>query len=135
MPIGAAGKSRDWWRPCRRGARQIRPGIKISAAVFSAYPDCRRTVAQDWPLWARQGYVDFLCPMDYTESDLTFAGLVENQLRLVAGKIPLYPGIGATASHSTLAADRVASQVEVARRLGAGGFTIFNFEENTGPGA
>lgn len=114
-----------------RGARQIRPGIKISAAVFSGYPECRRSVAQDWPLWARLGYVDFLCPMDYTESDLTFAGLVENQLRLVEGKIPLYPGIGATASSSTLPADRVAAQVEVARRLEAGGFTIFNFQEST----
>jgi hypothetical protein len=65
--------------------------------------------------------------MDYTESDETFCSLVENQLPLVAGRIPMYPGIGATASRTSLSADRVVGQIYHARRLGAAGFTIFNF--------
>ena len=114
-----------------REARAIRPDIKISAAVFSSYPSCRNSVAQDWPLWVREGYLDFLCPMDYTESDAAFEGLVADQLERVGGRIPVYPGIGATATNCNMTADRVVSQIEIARRLGADGFTIFNLSEST----
>jgi len=69
--------------------------------------------------------------MDYTSSDLHFAALVENQLKLVGGRIPVYPGIGATASRCTLTPDRVAGQIHHARTLGADGFTVFNFSRST----
>jgi uncharacterized lipoprotein YddW (UPF0748 family) len=106
-----------------REAKQIRPEIKISAAVFGGYPDCRASVAQDWPKWVKAGYLDFVCPMDYTQSDLYFASLVKNQLRLVDNRIPVYPGIGAW----RLPPDRTVGQIHLARTLGASGFTIFNF--------
>jgi len=115
----------------RAEAKKLRPALKLSAAVFGSYPSCRESVAQDWPAWVQAGYLDFLCPMDYTESDEKFCGLIENQLGLVAGKIPMYPGIGATASRVSLTADRVAGQIHHARRLGAAGFTIFNFSPAT----
>ncbi len=110
-----------------REARKIRPGVKISAAVFGAYPDCRSSVAQDWPLWVRQGYLDFLCPMDYTTDDAYFQGIVKNQLKLVEGRIPVYPGIG----QWRLPKDRVLGQIHYARDLGAAGFTIFNLSEGS----
>ena len=113
-----------------REARKIRPGVKISAAVFRNYPNCREHVGQDWPMWAQRGYVDFLCPMDYTGDDREFAETVAAQKKL-AGKVPLYPGIGATASRTTLTADRVAGQIHLARTLGADGFTVFNLSERT----
>ncbi len=103
-------------------ARVIKPQIKISAAVFGAYPDCRESVGQDWVEWVKAGYLDFVCPMDYTQSDLNFVGLVENQLRLVDGRIPVYPGIGAW----RLTPDRVVGQIHHARLLGAPGFTVFD---------
>ena len=55
-----------------REAKKIRPGLKISAAVFGSYPGCRESVAQDWPQWIKAGYLDFVCPMDYTTSDAEF---------------------------------------------------------------
>lgn len=112
-----------------REARAIKPQIKISAAVFGSYPDCRRSVGQDWPVWAEKGYVDFLCPMDYTPDDRQFVRLVGNQRRLV--NVPLYPGIGATASRMALSGDRVVGQIHWARQLGAEGFTIFDFGRGT----
>lgn len=114
-----------------REAKKIRPNIKISAAVFGGYPGCRESVAQDWPLWIRNGYLDFVCPMDYTMSDEYFARLIESQKELVAGRIPIYPGIGATASRSSLSPDRVVGQIDITRRLKADGFTIFNLTEST----
>jgi uncharacterized lipoprotein YddW (UPF0748 family) len=112
-------------------AKTIRPEIKISAAVYGAYPDCRKSVAQDWPAWVKAGYLDFICPMDYTDKNEYFESLVKNQLKLVDKKIPVYPGIGATSSHSTLTADRVQKQIRIARELGAAGFSIFNFDQKT----
>jgi uncharacterized lipoprotein YddW (UPF0748 family) len=139
----ASGSRRDEYNAWRCGnitrlvkavsekARKIRPGIKISAAVFGSYPSCARSIAQNWVLWAKEGYVDFLCPMDYTNNDKAFAALVKNQVRLVEGRVPLYPGIGATSSHSTLPAEQVLNQIRLARQEGAAGFTIFNLTAET----
>ena len=115
----------------RREVKKIRPDVKLSAAVFGGYPDCRREVAQDWPAWIKAGYLDFVCPMDYAQSDEVFAGLVREQVKLVEGRVPIYAGIGATASNSALPADRVVGQINCARRLGAAGFSIFNFDRGT----
>ena len=111
-------------------AREVRPGIKISAAVFREHPSCRTGYGQDWPLWAKQGYVDFLCPMDYTEDDEQFTKWITEQQKK-AGSVPVYPGIGAIASGVQLSADRVVGQIHITRELKTGGFTIFNLTENT----
>lgn len=148
-------KVSDWPKECRGGARQaeyndwrclqithlvaavhdaakkLRPELKISAAVFGAYPDCRRSVAQDWPEWVKAGSLDFVCPMDYTKDDEQFAGWVENQMKLVGRRIPLYPGIGAAAFNPGLSADRVVGQILRARKLGADGFCIFDLNRGT----
>ncbi len=114
-----------------REVKRVRPGLKLSAAVWGGYPDCRRWVAQDWPAWIRAGYLDFVCPMDYTDDRGQFADWVRQQMKLSGGRIPVYPGIGATASNSGLSADGVAGQIDAARGLGAGGFSIFNFDHGT----
>ncbi|GAB6164306.1 hypothetical protein JCM19992_03060 [Thermostilla marina] len=109
-------------------ARRIRPGIKISAAVFGRYPDCRASVGQDWPVWIEKGWLDFVCPMDYTEDDAEFRALVRDQRDRIADRVPLYPGIGAWRLGS---ADRVVGQIAVARELGTQGFVIFNLDPDT----
>ena len=114
-----------------REAKKIRPAIKLSAAVFRSYPSCYETVGQDWPLWVRKGYLDFLCPMDYSDDDGQFVDWIKSQQHLVGGRIPIYPGIGATASRSTLSADRVIGQIHWTRTLQTGGFTVFNLSEGT----
>mgnify|MGYP000700577408 CR=1 FL=1 len=32
----------------------------------------RDTIGQDWKLWCDRGYLDFVCPMDYTASSAQF---------------------------------------------------------------
>ncbi|MCA9007865.1 MAG: family 10 glycosylhydrolase, partial [Planctomycetaceae bacterium] len=115
----------------QREARKIRPGIKISAAVFREYPDCREWVAQDWPLWAKNGYLDFICPMDYTDNDTQFRIWIEDQQKHLAGTIPIYPGIGALSTRTTLSSDRIMGQVDMTRKLNAGGFTVFSLNPQT----
>jgi uncharacterized lipoprotein YddW (UPF0748 family) len=111
-----------------REAKQIRPEVKVSAAVFQKYPACRDEVFQDWVAWVKAGYLDFACPMDYLTDDSRFEQWVQKQLKLVEGRIPLYPGIGV---YLLPGADRVVGQIEIARRLGADGFTLFNLTEKT----
>ncbi|MCH9656326.1 MAG: family 10 glycosylhydrolase [Planctomycetes bacterium] len=115
----------------QREARKLRPGIKISAAVFREYPECREWVAQDWPLWAKRGYLDFICPMDYTDNDRQFQIWIEEQQKHLAGSIPIYPGIGALSARTTLSSDRVLGQIAITRQLKTGGFTVFSLNQQT----
>ncbi len=107
-------------------ARLIRPGIQISAAVFRDYPNCRRTVGQDWVEWVKQGYLDFVCPMNYTDDEEQFTTWVSSQQEYVANRVPLYPGVGASAPG--LLPEQTAMQIHRARALGARGFIIFNYD-------
>ncbi len=107
-------------------AREINPDIKISAAVFSNYPGCIESIGQDWDFWIKSGYLDFVCPMNYTANKYHFSNIVSNQIKIVNNQIPLYPGIGASAPGLT--PDQVAIQALIARNLGANGFIIFNYD-------
>jgi len=108
------------------GARAIKPRIKLSAAVFSNWASDRDGVGQDWKLWCDQGYLDFVCPMDYTPSNASFENMVARQVQW-AGRTPCYPGIGVSASSSHFGVDRVIEQINVTRRHNTHGFIIFNY--------
>ncbi|MEI7733532.1 MAG: hypothetical protein WCO56_28440 [Verrucomicrobiota bacterium] len=87
----------------------------------------RDSVGQDWKLWCDRGYVDFLCPMDYTPSNTSFENMVRQQVEW-AGKVPIYPGIGISTFHQMMP-DRVIEQIQISRKNHTGGFTIFNYGE------
>ena len=113
-------------------ARRVRaeaPGVEISAAVFDNYATCRNGVGQDWALWCREGLLDFVCPMDYTNATSIFAGIVARQKALL-GDFPLYPGIGLSSSGADAGGRlrRVVEQIMECRKAGCKGFTVFNFD-------
>ncbi len=107
-------------------ARRIRPEIMISAAVFRNWPVDRDGVGQDWKLWCDEGYLDFVCPMDYFESSATFERAVVNQLEW-AGAVPCYPGIGLSVWKDPADIAKLIEQIGVTRRHETGGFTVFNY--------
>ena len=106
-------------------AHEIRPGIKISAAVYGKYPGCVEGVGQDWALWLKSGYVDFVCPMNYTANTSQFIDYVRNQMTLSGATGKVYPGIGVTALESRLDPVQVVDQIAALRKEGAPGFTLF----------
>ena len=114
-------------RLLRKRVREMNPDIKISAAVFGGYPACVISIGQDWISWAKAGYVDFVCPMNYTEDPNYFKQLLTDQLALMPKTVAIYPGIGATASNSILTPDAVVEQIYLSRNLGASGWTIFDY--------
>ena len=109
-----------------RQARAVRPGIKISAAVFPNWRTDRDGVGQDWKRWCEEGDVDFVCPMDYTVSNRGFENMVGRQTGW-AGRAGCYPGIGVSASASRFGVDRVIEQIQITRQHKTGGFVIFNY--------
>ncbi|NQU39354.1 MAG: family 10 glycosylhydrolase [Lentisphaerae bacterium] len=110
-------------------ARQMRPGIQISAAVYGKYPSCVGSVAQEWPAWVNDGLIDFVVPMDYSTSLEAFTSLVTEQVALVNEPRRLCPGIGVTAAESRLGVPAVLQQLEVVKQSGAGGFVFFDLNE------
>jgi uncharacterized lipoprotein YddW (UPF0748 family) len=115
-------------RTTSEAVRQVRPGIKVSAAVFRQWDQDSRTIMQDWKLWCERGWVDFVCPMDYTESETGYESWVRQQ-KAWAGPAGLVPGIGITSSRTTLAPDATMRQIEITRRHETRGFILFNYGE------
>ncbi len=107
-------------------ARALKPKIKISAAVFRNWPVDRDGVGQDWKLWCDRGWLDFVCPMDYTAINQQFESMLTQQMEW-AGKVPCYPGLGPSAWDSRKGADRVIEQISITRQHKTGGFVIFNY--------
>ena len=72
-------------------ARAIKPKLKISAAVFRNWTADRDGVGQDWKLWCDKGYLDFVCPMDYTPSNTSFETWSARQVAVGGPKCPAIP--------------------------------------------
>lgn len=116
-------------RQVHEQAKKIRPGIEISAAVFRNWPQCRDSVAQDWSLWCERGWLDFVCPMNYTDSNLEFEQQCRRQLAPSHG-VPLYPGIGMSCWRNPNDAVKLTEQIAAVRRVGMRGFTVFNYDSH-----
>jgi uncharacterized lipoprotein YddW (UPF0748 family) len=107
-------------------AKKVNPDIKISAAVYGKFQCCADSVGQNWPSWLEKNYVDFICPMDYTNSLQQFDTYVKSQVNLPTAKGRIYPGIGVTATESRLDPIQVIDQIVAARKDGATGFVLFD---------
>ena len=124
-------------REVSKRMRKEYPSVEISAAVFGITGEPTRTsVAQDWGLWCREKYVDFVCPMDYIDSLPRYKRIIERQKAYSAG-VKCYPGIGISVMKVSPRGDRrakavrTAEQVEALREAGFGGFTVFDYTPPT----
>lgn len=132
-----SGEVRDLWLEWRRAqiaevvsrtysaVKKIRPEVEVSAAVFRDYPNCADSVGQDWVRWAKNGWLDFVCPMNYTNSAERFLFMTGSQKDALGASIPMYPGIGISSSSSRLTPDQCVVQIRAARELGMPGWTLF----------
>ena len=110
----------------RATLRRANPNAKLSAAVFGIAAPDGGNIAQYWPDWLRAGTVDFLAPMNYTESSAEFARLVRTQVSYPGAAGRIFPGIGVTADESRLDPAQVARQIALLRQAGCPGFLLFD---------
>ncbi|MBQ7651934.1 MAG: family 10 glycosylhydrolase, partial [Victivallales bacterium] len=107
-------------------AHAAKPSIKVSAAVYGEWEGACEWVAQDAVLWVRKGWLDFICPMNYSANSADFRDWLSRQLEITAPLLPIYAGIGA---YMTASPVDVAEQIRVARTIGADGFVCFSLTE------
>jgi len=106
--------------------RKAAPKVKISAAVFRDWPRCRETNGQDWVRWCREGWLDFVCPMNYTLNARTFAERAAIHAKAVPDGFPIVQGIGIRSGAGGMRTPAaLAAQIALARRTGAAGFVGF----------
>ncbi len=110
----------------RATLRRANPNVKLSAAVYGTAAPDGGNIAQFWPDWLRAGSVDFLVPMNYTESSTEFARLVRTQMACPGATGRIFPGIGVTADESRLDPAQVIRQVALLRQAGCPGFVLFD---------
>ncbi|MCD6361205.1 MAG: family 10 glycosylhydrolase, partial [Armatimonadetes bacterium] len=129
---------RDWRRMLQTSlvkriaerARELDPDIKISLAARASVTGAPENDAQDWMTWARLGYLDMLCPMDYTSSVDVLRRKLEPQIEVIDGVIPVYAGIGVSPTRSSSPVN-LSQQIIAARELGADGFLLFALSQFT----
>lgn len=114
----------------RRTSAAVRaedPDAIISAAVFAMPPEeAKINVGQEWDLWCREGLLDALCPMSYTADNANYEATVSMILERVGEYVPVYAGIGLRSGQQKMyCPEQLAAKINIARRLGAPGFTMF----------
>lgn len=109
--------------------RDVNPRVKISAAVFRDWPECREKNGQDWVRWCREGWLDFVCPMNYTLDSELFARRAAIHREAVPEGFPVMQGIGIASGAGTMtSAAELAVQIMYARQAGAAGFIGFAYQ-------
>ncbi len=105
--------------------KRVRPDLLLSAAVFADPQQASRVRFQDWPNWARRGWLDVLCPMAYTPKTERFQALLEGVRKVAAGR-PVWMGIGAYRQGVEQAREKIAA----ARAAGVEGFVLFSYDSS-----
>lgn len=109
--------------------REVNPKVKISAAVFRDWPDCRENNGQDWVRWCREGWLDFVCPMNYTLDPKLFAERAAIHRKAVPEGFPIVQGIGIASGAGKMASsEELAVQIMLARQAGSAGFVGFAYQ-------
>ncbi len=109
--------------------RLINPDVKISAAVFRDWPQCRENNGQDWVRWCREGWLDFVCPMNYTLDPVLFAERARIHRQALPKGFPIVQGIGIASGQGRMhTANELAVQIMLARKAHAAGFVGFAYQ-------
>ena len=136
-PLGRSIENADAWdawrrerlsslvRDIARAARERRPGLELSAAVWSYADRAYLVLGQDWRAWLEEGSLDFAVPMAYTRDDR----LLRYQAEHFAG-LPLadriWVGLGTWLFASE--PERAAAQIRVVQDAGIADVSLFSYD-------
>ena len=104
-------------------SRSLRPGIRVTAAVFPDVAEARRDRFQDWGAWLRDGVLDAVVPMSYTSDEARYRQQIRGATAVVGGG-RVWAGVGI---YQTTFQGAV-RKVEIAREEGAAGFALFSYD-------
>ena len=108
--------------------RRVKRPRWLTTAVYGKYPRCIDTVGQDWVKWLNFDLVDYVVPMDYTESASQFEAFMRQHAAPSKNARRTIAGIGVTSSESKLNAQQVVEQIRLARKYGLAGQSLFDLD-------
>ena len=108
--------------------RRVKRPCWLTTAVLGKYPACIASVGQDWDSWLAANLVDYVVPMDYTESLPQFESFVRQHATVSSHARRTIAGIGVTANESRLDAKGVIDQINISRRYGLAGNALFDLD-------
>ena len=108
--------------------RHVKRPKWLTTAVYGKYPNCIASVGQDWYGWLDSGIVDYVVPMDYTESREKLAALFAQHATPKTHARRTIAGIGVTANESRLDARQVIDQINLSRYYGLAGVSLFDLD-------
>jgi uncharacterized lipoprotein YddW (UPF0748 family) len=100
--------------------------VKISAAVFPDAVNARVMIGQDWASWGREGLVDMLNPMLYTNDVKLYEKLAREAVGYAARGVQVCPGIGIGTSHNQNTPEGMIEEMRITKSLGASGVVYFS---------
>ena len=111
--------------------RAAKSNVEISAAVFRDPVRDPYVVGQEWVRWCGEGWLDFVCPMDYMKNPKRYADRIAMQnaaLKQAGSRAKFYPGMAIMCSHfgQALTPLVIAQEIAAVRAEGLEGFTLFS---------
>jgi uncharacterized lipoprotein YddW (UPF0748 family) len=100
--------------------------VKISAAVFPDAVNARVAIGQDWAGWAREGLVDMLNPMLYTNDLKLYEKLAREAVEYGRGHALVCPGIGIGTSHNQNTPEGMIEEMRITKALRGDGVVYFS---------
>ena len=120
------GQVTQFVRDLREAVKVVGRPVKISAAVFPAADKAKVLIGQDWEEWAKQGLIDMLCPMLYTNHHGLFEKYARRAMDIGRGRVLVCPGIGIGTSHNQNTPAGMWEQMDISQRLGGNGVIFFS---------
>jgi uncharacterized lipoprotein YddW (UPF0748 family) len=135
--FGAGSRVANRWDTWRReqvselvaaidaAAEEVRPGARMSAAVWAYADRAYLALGQDWRGWLADGTLDFAVPMAYTLDDRLLGYLADEFGGSSAGP-RIWLGLGAWLFARS--PERAVAQLRVAEGSGTGGTALFSWD-------
>ncbi|MGH0031869.1 MAG: glycoside hydrolase family 10 protein [Myxococcota bacterium] len=131
--IGPANAWDDWRRQkvtdlvagIAAAARQTRPGVVMSAAVWTYADRGYLVLGQDWRGWLEDGLLDLALPMSYTRDDRLLRYMAQGFAGLPYGD-RIWVGLGSWLFAE--APERAVAQIGIVREAGVAGLALFSYD-------
>jgi len=123
-------------RDVYRRAKKLKPKTQVTAAVLPSL-EAANSAYQDWPRWLREGTIDYVVPMAYTEDMVELQQqiarwrTVDSQLQRIIPGLSIYQQTGGKTATRKL--ELIRSQQQFCRRQGTHGNTYFSLQYLSDP--
>lgn len=126
-----ARKLNDFVKELSRKVKAVDWRMTITNAPIT-YPYGFEMFAQEYPVWMKEGAVDYASPQIYRADLATYVRELDNNLRFVEDKSRLVPGIDVTNSRS---AEILIDMIKATRERGLPGVVIWYYSGVVGTGS